>query len=298
MHAQTTFIERLPRRPYCSDDMETGLRIRPTETALRHRHIQPNAPMAVSWLIFDLDYPHAGLKWEKENLPPPTISVVNSANGHAHLLYGLNTPIAMSDAAREAPIRYAASIQAAFRIRLSADVGYAGLIAKNPLHPSWRVWWVNKLYDLGEMAEYVTLPKRLPERTSVGLGRNCMLFDELRAWAYQWVRLYKKNGATFTAWHAAALGQAESLNRFDHPLLFPEIQAISKSVAKWVWQRFTDSSFSALQSARGKRGGRPRTTTKDGEPWKELGISRPTYYRRRKSGLLVPVQLRDNSHIR
>lgn len=289
MHqAQETFLARLPRRPYCSDDLTTGLRIRPAETALRHRHIQPNAPLAVSWLVFDLDYALAALAWEKANLPPPTVSMVNPENGHAHLAYGLVTPVATGDAARDAPIRYAAGIQAAYRASLGADNGYAGLIAKNPFHPTWRAHWVNKLYDLGELAEYVTLPKRLPAREHSGLFRNCSLFDELRAWAYQWVRVYKKNGATQSQWRDAVSGQAERLNQFDVPLADSEVHAVAKSVAKWVWQRFSDDAFSALQSARGKLGGRPRSTCSEGVPWEALGISRATYYRRRQSGLLIP----------
>jgi hypothetical protein len=292
MQAQTLFLERLPRRPYCSDNLEAGLRIRPTQTALRYRHIQPNPPLAVAWLVFDIDYdyPQAALRWDMPNHPPPTITVVNPQNGHAHLVYGLNTPVAMSDTAKDAPIRYAAAIQAAFRARLGADNGYAGLIAKNPLHPDWQVEWVNKLYDLCELAEYVSLPKRIPARESFGLGRNCTLFDELRAWAYQWIRVYKKNGASQTEWHGAIRGQAESLNQFEAPLSFSEVHAIAKSVSKWVWQHFSDVTFSALQSARGKRGGRPKTTTKDGKPWERAGLSRATYYRQVGSGLLLPSQ--------
>jgi hypothetical protein len=290
MFAQTTYIERLPHRPYCTDSFDTGLRIRAVKTALQHLHIQPNAPLAVSWLVFDLDYELAALGWENANLPPPTICVVNPINSHAHLFYGLSTSIAMGDTARNNPIRYAAAIQAAFRAGLKADTGYAGLIAKNPFHPFWRVQWVNKLYDLGELAEYVTLPKRLPTNTSAGLGRNCTLFNEIRSWSYQWIRIYKKNGANAAQWHTAVLSQAENLNQFDPPLMFAEVQAISKSVAKWVWSRFNERHFSALQSVRGKRGGRPKSTTKEGEPWKTLGLSRATYYRRLKSGLLIPDQ--------
>jgi hypothetical protein len=289
-HAQTTFIERLPRRPYCSNDLQQGLLIRPTETALSHRHIQPNAPLAVSWLIFDLDYAQAAWAWEKENLPPPTICIVNPENTHAHLIYGLNTPIVTSEAAHDAPIRYAAAVQAAFLAKLRADTSYAGLITKNPLHPSWRVVWVNKLYDLSELAEYVTLSKRKPERLTLGLGRNCQLFDDLRGWAYQWTRIYKKNGATFGEWNAALLGKAEQLNQFEYPLTYSEVKAVSRSIGKWVWQRFGEAQFSAIQSARGKRGGRPKTTTVDENPWDKLGFSRATYYRRAASGLLVPKQ--------
>ncbi|NMF90729.1 replication initiation protein [Aromatoleum petrolei] len=288
MNTSTIFQARLPRRPYCSDDLSRGLVIRPAATALRHRHLQPNAPLEVAWLVFDLDYPGAAFAWEKARLPPPTLTVVNPENAHAHLFYGLTTPVGMSDAARDAPIRYAAALQAAFLVKLCADPGYAGLIAKNPFHDAWRALWVQHLFDLCELAEYVDLPKRRPQLEVLGLGRNCSLFDELRAWAYQWVREYKRNDSTVEQWHRAVLGQAEKLNAFTVPLSFTEVKAVARSVAKWTWRNFSDESFSAIQSARGKRGGRPATTTQHGEPWGEQGISRATYYRRLKSGLLVP----------
>ena len=284
----TIFLDRLPRRPYCSDNLTNGLHIRPAETALKHRHIQPNPPLQVAWLIFDIDYAGAAFAWEKTNLPPPTITVINPKNGHAHLLYGLTAPVAMSDAARDAPIRYAAGVQAAFLARLCADPGYAGLIAKNPFHDAWRTIWVQHLYDLGELAEYVTLPKILPRGSSVGLGRNCSLFEELRLWSYRWAREYKRNGASSDQWGDAVLGQATRMNNFDLPLAYSEVMAISKSVAKWTWRHFNDAKFSAIQSARGKRGGRPKTTTKNGAPWAALGISRSTYYHKLQNGLLVP----------
>lgn len=289
MDTSAIFQSRLPRRPYCSNDLSQGLLVRPAAIALRHRHIQPNAPLEVGWLVFDLDYQGAAFAWERANLPPPTLTVSNPSNGHAHLFYGLTTPVVMSDAAREAPIRYAAALQAAFLAKLCADPGYVALIAKNPFHDAWRSIWIQRLYDLGELAEYVNLPKHLPKRENIGLGRNCALFDELRSWAYRWVREYKRNDASSVLWHGAVLSQAERLNVFDTPLAFSEVKAIAKSVAKWTWLRFTDEAFSIIQSARGKRGGRPKTTTQDGAPWEELGVSRATYYRRLQSGLLVPA---------
>jgi hypothetical protein len=288
MDVCTIFTNRLPRRPYCSNDPVSGLLVRPVAAALQQRHIQPNPPSEAAWLVFDLDYPGAALAWEKANLPPPTFTVVNPRNAHAHVFYGLVAPVCLSDAGRNAPIRYAAAIQAAFLVRLCADPGYVGLIAKNPLHDAWRVLSVPKLYELGELAEYVNLPARLPKRVEVGLGRNCTLFETLRSWAYQWVREYKRNGASLGQWQAAVLGQAETLNNFAAPLAFGEVKATAKSVARWTWSRFSDAAFSAIQSARGRRGGRPATTTLAGEPWMTMGISRATYYRRSKSGLLVP----------
>nr|WP_254226876.1 replication initiation protein [Burkholderia gladioli] len=293
MHnALTIFQTRLPRRPYCSNDPTQGLVIRPTATALQHKHLQPNAPLEVGWLVFDIDYRGAALAWERANLPPPTATVINPANGHAHLFYGLNTPVVTSDAGRAAPLRFAAAVQAAYIARLHADPGYAGLIAKNPFHAAWITDWVNHLYDLAELAEYVELPKRLPKRAEVGLGRHCTLFDDLRAWAYTWVREYKRNGASFEQWQAAALGQAQLLNDFPSPLAFGDVKATARSVARWTWTRFSDEAFSAIQSVRGRRGGRPATTTLNGEPWADLGISRSTYYRRLNGGLLVPESTR------
>lgn len=287
MDTSTIFQARLPHRPYCSDDLSHGLIVRPAATALRHRHLQPNAPLETAWLVFDLDYPGAAFAWEKSNLPSPTLTVSNPENGHAHLFYGLTTPVGMSDVARDAPIRYAAAVQAAFLVKLCADPGYAGLIAKNPFHDAWRALWVQHLYDLGELADYVNLPKHRPPREALGLGRNCMLFDELRAWAYQWVRQYKRNDAKAEQWLRAVVGQAERLNAFPVPLAFNEVKAIAKSIARWTWRNFSDAAFSAVQSTRGKLGGRPATTTLNGAPWEEQGISRATYYRR-QSGLLVP----------
>lgn len=289
MHpAQQIFLERLPRRPFCSNDLETGLRIRPTKTALLHSHIQPNAPLEAAWMIFDVDYAGAAFAWEKAGLPPPTIAVSNPTNGHAHLFYGLSSPVCTSVNARKSPQRYFKAIYAAFRARLCADHSYGGPVAKNPLHDAWRTVWVHHLYDLGELAEYVTLLKQLPERESTGFGRNRSLFDELRAWSYQWVREYKRNRVSPEQWREAVLGQATRMNTFDTPLPFSEVRALARSVAKWTWSTFNDARFSEIQSARGKLGGRPKTTTRDGQPWAARGISRATYYRQLKSGLLVP----------
>lgn len=289
MHPSDVFVNRLPHRPYCSDDLNSGVIIRPSTKALDFLHIQPNAPLQITWLVFDLDYVGAAFGWEKLNLAPPSIVAINPANGHAHLFYGLLAPVTVSDGGRQAPIRYAAALQAAYAAAMSADLGYAGLIAKNPLHGGWRVIWGNHLYDLNELAEWVTVPKQLPTRDPVGLGRNCMLFDEIRAWAYRWVRQYKLNDASPSIWQSALIGQAELMNTFEVPLAYTEVKAIARSVAKWTWRQFSPQRFSAIQSARGRMGGRPKTTTLEGAPWEPLGISRATYYRKSKAGLLLPI---------
>ncbi|AJX33052.1 replication initiation protein [Burkholderia oklahomensis] len=285
MDTSAIFLDRLPHRPYCTNELDKGLVVRPAATALTHRFIQPNAPLEITWLVFDVDKKDAAYLWELRNLPAPTIAVTNRVNRHAHLFYGLTTPIVKSAAARDAPLRYAAAVQAAFCAKLPSDLGYSHLIAKNPFHSHWQTIWHHRLYELGELAEYVNLrksPVRL-DAPLVGLGRNCTLFDEVRTWAYQWTREYKRNGASPTEWATALLGKAESLNTFEVPLPYSEVKSIARSIARWTWRRFTDEAFSAIQAARGQRGGRPRTTTRNGQPWVTAGISRATYYRRLKA---------------
>jgi len=287
MNIFNNFKERLPHRPYCTDDLDYGLCVRGVETALNKKYIQLNSPKEISWLIFDIDRPGAAWAWEWSVLPPPTFSVINPRNGHAHLLYGLNTPVALSDLARNAPIRYAAAIEAAFGLALDSDPRYGGLMVKNPLHPHWKLISRDVSYDLGELAEYVDLNRTVRPPHTTGIGRNCTLFDNVRDWAYRNVLAYKRNGARMSDWFEMVLAISEKLNVFLMPLNFSEVRSIAKSIAKWTWRQFTDATFSEIQSQRGKRGGRPATTTKNGKPWEAAGISKATYYRRRLEGGII-----------
>ena len=125
MHPSDVFTNRIPYRPYCSNDLSTGLKVRSAKQALDCLHIQPNPPLQITWLVFDLDFEGAAFAWEKRNVAPPSIIAINPANAHAHLFYGLITPVTVSDAGRHAPIRYAAALQAAYAAALQADLGYA-----------------------------------------------------------------------------------------------------------------------------------------------------------------------------
>lgn len=281
------FHKRLPHRPYCTDDPQTfGLIVRPAHMALQKRLIQPNPPCHVSWLIFDIDNENGAFAWEDALLPEPTITISNPENGHAHLYYGLSVPVCRSFAARNHPLRYAAAVEAAYRAKLGADFRYAALVAKNPFHSHWRTTWYPHLYELGELAEYVELKKRLVAPVEpVGLGRNCTLFETLRNWSYRTVLQHKRNRMSEGAWGGVVREHAEFLNVFVTPLSPGEVKSIAKSVARWTWREFSDQRFSAIQSARGKRGGRPRTTTRDGKPWVALGVSRATYYRNFRDAL-------------
>lgn len=279
------YRSRLSQRPYCYTSVsETGLLIRTVARALEHSHVQHNQPLMVSWLVFDYDRDDVEQRLPDPKIPRPNLVVMNPENGRCHLYYALRTPVYTHANARQTPIRYAAAVEGALRRLWGADEGYTGLISKNPLHPLWATTVTREeLWELSELAEFLTLPARLPRRaTRVGLGRNVALFDSLRVWAYAAVEGYR--GGSRDVWGRAVQAQAEALN--ENGLLLPELSAVARSVAKWVWSNYKgklpDAEFSQIQSARGQRGGRPRTTTAKGKPWEKEGISRATWYRRNK----------------
>ena len=87
------FNDRLPLKPYFTDELQYGLRIAGKERALLARYIQFNQPHAQYWLCFDVDRPGAAIDWSDRNAPAPTLTIMNKANGHAHLLYALKTAV-------------------------------------------------------------------------------------------------------------------------------------------------------------------------------------------------------------
>ncbi|MGA7778583.1 MAG: replication initiation protein [Paraburkholderia sp.] len=284
--------DRFPARPYCADDYGDGIYFRPRADALDCRHIQINGPAMLGFLAFDVDKRGGADFPEDRGLPPPTWACTNPANGHAHLAYALRAPVCKTLSARQDPLRYAAAVEEGMRLALSADAAYAGLMIKNPYCGYWITEKNPVEYDLGELAEY--LPDRLPgsarrmeqraaelaarvlhrarqkdrrERCETGdtplagtfgLGRNVMLFDELRKYAYRAIRKYWHDG--FDSWFSHLEDRAQELNmRFPAPLVYAEVRNTAKSVAKWAWKYFSQQAFNNRQKAVAcKRGERTR----------------------------------------
>jgi hypothetical protein len=250
------FIERLPKKPYCSEGKGHALQIRAASHALKRPLIQYNRPALIAWLCFDVDT-NAIEALHASNLPTPSLVVLNKDNGRGHIYYGLTTPVCRTSAARLKPLKLAAVVEEGLRVALGADEGFAGLIGKTPHHEQWRTLEpkFEALYDLGDLAEWVDLPKKVPKRLGIrtGIGRNVELFDRLRFWSYRWLNDYKAKN-NLEGWGRAVLGQCQKFNNFAQPLPDSEVRAVAKSVAKWTWQKYTgrmdDKDFSKLQSAR------------------------------------------------
>jgi hypothetical protein len=262
------FEDNLPHRPYCTDSKEFGLQIRPKAIAMGKKIIQPNTVAKVLWLVFDYDKTDVLGKIEEKNLPYPNLLVTNPENGKAHIYYSLVSPVCKTDNARRKPLEYLAKIQFSFGQKLGSDIGYSGLVAKNPLHSYWKVeQFSSKSYELGELAEYLDLPLKLPKRASTeGLGRNCSIFETVRHIAYANVLKFKIEQNS-TMWDEFILNECKKINaEFLDCLEFKEVAGIAKSISRWTWRKYnkhwSDEKFSEIQAKRGRVGGLKSGTTR------------------------------------
>jgi len=214
--------------------------------------MQVNRPGMVSWLIFDLDHSNP-LIWEDEGLPAPNIVVSNRKNGHAHLFYAI-APVCTTENARSKPIKYMKAVYEAMSARLNADPAYSGPVAKTPGHPWWSTWEIHgSEYELGELADYVDLAVNPPWSTgpdldAVSHSRHCLLFEELRFYAYSIVsREREREQGTYQSFIRLLEAYAYNKNGFRQRgfamnLTAAQVKATVKSVARWTWDRYTGNS--------------------------------------------------------
>lgn len=252
----TSLQEKLPYKPYCSDDLKTGLLVRPREMALTKKYIQLNPPHQRIFLTFDLDYRTWAYVADDCNLPQPMWCVGNPKNGHAHLIYVLNNPVYTTSAAHLEPLKYLAAIEAGMRRKLGADPMYSGLISKNPwCNKGWMIYNTSKLlYDLAYLADYVDLSTKSikpPREEVAGLGRNCAVFENVRIWSYREIRKYwGSREEHYTDWVSAVRYRCQEENaKFSEPLDIRELWGIAKSISRWTWKHMKPHGFSDWQSA-------------------------------------------------
>jgi len=299
------FNDRLPHKPYFSDDLHFGVRIAGKERAILAKYIQFNQPHALFWLGFDVDRIGAAIDWSDRNAPAPTLTITNPENGHAHLLYALETSIRTAPDGKMKPLRYAAAVENALRKKLGADTGYSGLICKNPNHSHWKIAvWQPELYTLDWLADSLDLSAANDKEivADYGLGRNCSLFDKTRKWAYRAIR---QGWPEYERWIQACYERACAYNlQFLDPLLDSEVMGIAKSIGKWTFKNLTKQSFESyvdsthtpeIQAIRGAKGGLISRSggrsvdvksLRQTKPWIDLGISRRSYFYKKKNGNL------------
>jgi hypothetical protein len=244
------FRERLPRYPYATDDPRQGMRPRKKEKALEHVYIQVGRyPHAIFRIVLDLDEP---TWWDAMDRIPPTLTIPNPrAPWKAHILYELDPPIWLSSPkAHEGqanPFALVREVDALLRAYFGADPAYNGLLGRNPLAHAHLIGG-GKLWDLPSLLE--ELRELTPRRRALAYldtatyGRNCALFDRVRAFAYGVVAMYRGKPNGFELFRQAVAYEAHRLNRElfrDHPqgpLPPNEVGWVVKSVAKWTFYRY------------------------------------------------------------
>jgi len=263
----TFFKDCIPKRPYSTNSFKEGLFKVPQIEAITKKYIQHNPYTHYRWIVLDIDRAGGGVDWKDEPLPAPNIVAENKSNFHAHLFFGLDTPVRVNALdSRKKPIRYLASIENALIKEFGADPNYAGLISKNPLSTHWNVYQYEKeLYNLDLLSDYVNLEpykdrrKNLP---NVGFGRNVNLFSYLRKWAYR--AFLKHFDINYGLWLEIVTRQAMAYNTGFHvPLHQSEIVSMSRSVARWIFNNFTERDFIEIQRKRGLKSGRARKEKAD-----------------------------------
>ncbi len=244
------FRERLPRYPYATDDPRQGMRPRRKERALEHVYIQVGRyPHAIFRIVLDLDEP---TWWDAMDRIPPTLTIPNPrAPWKAHILYELDPPIWLaSPKAHEGqanPFALVREVDALLRAYFGADPAYNGLLGRNPLAHAHLIGG-GKLWDLPGLLE--ELRDLTPRRRvaayldTATYGRNCALFDQVRAFAYGVVAMYRGKPNGFELFRQAVAHEAHRLNRElfrDHPqgpLPPNEVGWVVKSVAKWTFYHY------------------------------------------------------------
>ena len=238
-----------PYLPRCSDNKTAAL-VRPKKYAIRYPYMQVNRPGMVSWLVFDLDHSNSYV-WEDEGLPAPNLVVTNRKNNHSHLFYAIS-PVCTTENGRSKPIQYMKAVYEAMCVRLRADHSYSGPVAKTPGHPWWRTLELHPSeYELGDLADYLDLEVKPlwstgPDLESVSHSRHCLLFEELRFYAYSIVNKEREKGS-FSSF--LRLLEANAFNKnnyrcrgFAMNLSVSQVRATVKSVARWTWDRYTGNS--------------------------------------------------------
>ncbi len=263
------FISQLPLKPYCSNDLDNGIKIRKKEKALEMLYIQANQPAIQTCLLFDIDETNCFYKFEEVSLPVPHFITKSPQSGRCHYGYILKNGVCKTQQARLKPLRYASAIENGIANKLGSDPNYVGLITKNPLNSHWSPFWFGaELYDLDYLADFVNLDKQKEnaKTENYGLGRNVNLFDDLRHWAYKRALSFKSS-SSFENWMKEIERQAINLNAVcnpQNPLPFSEIKATARSIGKWTWRNFNSETFSLIQSQRAKLAAKKKSNkTKD-----------------------------------
>lgn len=238
---------------------QTSNRLRYLNNALNFPYIAPNSNYNLSWMVFDVDREFNLCEIEDKNLEQPNYVVFNPANGHAHLMYRLTTPVYCQGNFKESkPYKYYRAVYKALRKALGADVHFSGKLCKNPFAPEWRtIRMAEKTYTLGELSNHLDInwidekpSKRTTKKVRIDENiadefsgaekgsRNSSLFDYCRLKAYRHRMTAQCSEAEFVEWCVECVVEADKKNPAPigkEARGEQEIRQIGESIGYWTW---------------------------------------------------------------
>jgi len=248
-----------------------------------------NTPKVTTFIVIDLDYDGSMFAYSDIGVPRPQFVIKNPKNGHCQYLYRLKDPVSFFKNSQQAPIDLLNAIEYALNEVLGGDKAFTGYLAKNALNSAHEVYYTGaEPYTLHGLADYLDLPTYTPTTADNDefYGRNNAIFHAVRHLAYKIAFT-----CDYTQIYTQCLHWCEEHNtQYSPQLPYNELKSISKSIANYCTGKRFKREFGALQAVRGAKGGKiskrkpvptSEATTK---PWEAMGISRRTYYNRKKQG--------------
>ena len=253
----------------------------------RYQEIELRTPNSFPALILDVDtLPQDYLNVAfGASVRSPNWIVTNPETGHAHIVYCLARPVLHGEGVRQRPLRWWQRIAEFYRMTYRADLGYAGVLTHNPVHPKWETtWWREDPWTLPELAEVIPKGWRIPRKPTTPEGRNVTLFHA----AMRWFGKPSNWDASTDLGDVHAWIAARNAEWFDVPLDGQECYWMAKSVCKISRQNLasgqTQRNLSRIQAAKGKLSGETRRRGTplevDRTPWEAEGVSRRAWYYR------------------
>ena len=264
----------------------------PVEDAWDYPEIELRA--ANSWpnIVLDVDGENSLYRIvdavEHEQIKCPCWLVTSKCSGGTHAVWNLARPVHRGGKARQGPLNSLALVSEFYASTLKADPRYTGVLSHNPMSkahgPGFVTNWLHReAYTLPQLGEVIPLGWSKPRIKQTGIGRNCDLFESLMGWA----------GRPENQRHNC-LAAAQVINQtFTLPLPYSQVASTARSVqgyrARWIAKGgyFTQEERSQWGSRRGLKGGEARrkgtALEHDRAPWEKMGVSRRTWYRRKKA---------------
>ena len=253
-------------------------------------------PSSIGATALDVDY------GDPSTLPPPWASYSTQRRGGEHLYYGDDEERGNQDWQANGCSGQVRGSKGFLILHKNGDKNIAHAILSGRQMNLWP--FPAELLGLHEAGLIVPNPAKLHAVEPHGKAsekleavhpgaRGESVFLVVRQWAYK-----QRRGPDLRAWCRRVSDFAlESNHRLPIPLSEHEAAAIAYSVATWIWSRLNEivpskgkgplDHSSIAQSWRGTWSGASRRAgtplEEDRRPWESMGISRSTWYRRRRS---------------